>query len=323
MDNNYRSLDFYHASGVGRMSEPPLPAPSQDRGQPIVGAAESRMSASAPERTIDSYKLQQVLSSKKTVGLSLPRHMETLAGQIAQLSRITGPNFLKIDSYSIYRGRIPVLENLFSAAAVGKLPSLQELLEDRKQHVSGLGQRFGDLVADPVFLYLHFLLFFHARGVPDIKSLAPYHEVKQSMIEYWCFLIRPESLGKKVQELCEPILGEPLLPENHEETIRLNPENEAGLLLSFYNCVEKVEERHWRENEAKFPKRSSSHLQIGSSLTNSNIVNLLLDFLSVSCGGKANRVMASWPKNVVRFLDCEFSKIRPDSNANLFKSRLA
>lgn len=288
------------------MSEPPLVDSSRKRSRPEVGPAESRMSTSAPERTIDSYEVHQVFPSNRVSAVALPSHMRTLVGQIAQLQRITGTDFHRIDRYHINNVRIPVLKNIFTEARCGKLPSLSHLLENRKQHINGLGEKLGALVGEPVYTYLHLLLFLHNRGIPEIKSLAPYHEVKQSLIEYWNFLVYPESLGKKAQELGRQILGKSLQPDDFQDHVDIDPEEEENLLIAFSICIEQVEEKYWLENNSVSPSRPASCKRPGSSLTNRNMLNLLRDFLSLSYGGKADRVVNSLPARVVQFLDLEF-----------------
>ncbi|WP_257294118.1 hypothetical protein [Endozoicomonas sp. YOMI1] len=232
--------------------------------------------------------------------------MRTVVGQIAQLQRITGTDFHQIDRYRINNVRIPVLKNIFSEARCGKLPSLSQLIENRKLHISGLGEKFGDLVGEPVHIYLHLLLFLHNRGIPDIKRLAPYHEVKQSLIEYWNFLVCPEPLGKKVQELGKQILGNPLPPGDFQGPDDIDPEEEENLLIAFSICMEQVEEKYWLEKNSVSPSGPASGKRTSSSLTNRNMLNLLRDFLSLSYDGKADRVVSSLPARVVQFLDVEF-----------------
>lgn len=288
------------------MSEPPLVDSSRNRSPPVVGLAESRISSSAPERTIDSYAVHQVIPSKRASAVSLPGHMKTLVGQIAQLQRITGTDFHRVDSYRINPVRIPVLKNIFSEARRGKLPSLSQLLDNRKQHVSGLGKNFGSLVGEPVHVYLHLLLFLHNRGIPGIRSLAPYHVVKQSLIEYWNFLVCPEPLGKKVQLLGKQILGDYLQPEDLRGAVQTDPEKEQDLIIAFSICIGNVEEKYWMERGSVM---ADYYDGTTSSLTNRNMLNLLQDFLSLAYGGRADRVMSTLPAGVVQFLDDELGNV--------------
>ncbi len=306
MDTHYHSSVGHRVPGAKRMSEPPLVDSSRKRSEPEIGLAENRMSASAPERTIGSYEVHQVFPSSRVSAVALPSHMSSLVGQIAQLQRITGTDFHQIERYHKHHVRIPVLNNIFSEARRGTLPSLSQLIDNRKQHIDGLGAKFGREVGEPVYVYLHLLLFLHNRGIAGIDRLAPYHEVKQSLIEYWNVLVCPEHLGEKVQDLGKQILGSSLPSEDLQGLVEIDPVQEEDLLIAFSVCIETVEERYWLEHKSISPSRLASCKRTSSSLTNSNMLNLLHDFLSLSHGGRSDRVVRSLPASVVQFLDVEF-----------------
>lgn len=292
---NTPALNWNAFASAERRSEPPLIRSSQSPLDLKVNIHE-RMGSSAPQRFIGDYAIHKV-SPRCLFSVSLPAHLESSEGKVAQLLNITGPDFYCVDNYDHYtiriNLRIPLLESLFADAKHGKgIPSVLELRKNREEFIESSDSKdsFRGVVGEAIFYYLNLLLCWHRREVPDIQKLALYPIVKDALVEYWDCLVRPIQIAKISKEEVAKILGQSHEVEGQDSKEKFDHKCEEQQLQKLEEALGKIDVQY----------------HIETSFSNQNLVNMLRDILCLYSGGSPETVTNSLPYHVKKFLDRKF-----------------